>query len=68
MQQCRSNEYVNEAMLMTRKLAKTWGLTRGMMYFISTLAVAGEMKRTKADDNGYTIWPKAPTAKRWLYP
>jgi hypothetical protein len=29
MQQCRSNEYVKEAMLMTRKLAKTWGLTKG---------------------------------------
>jgi hypothetical protein len=40
---------------MIRKLAKTLGFAVGMMFFISTLAVAGEMTCTKADDKGCTM-------------
>jgi hypothetical protein len=40
---------------MIRKFAKTLGLTVGMMFCIATLAVAGEMTCTKADDKGCTM-------------
>ena len=40
---------------MLRKLAKTVGLTVGMMFFSSVLAFAGDMTCTKADEKGCTM-------------
>lgn len=40
---------------MIRKLAKTLGFAVAVMCVVSTLAVAGEMTCTKADDKGCTM-------------
>jgi hypothetical protein len=40
---------------MLRKLVKTLGCTVAVMFVVSTLAVAGEMTCTKADEKGCTM-------------
>ena len=47
---------------MIRKLAKTLGFAVAVLFVVSTLAGAGEMTCTKADDKGCTM-AKGPDGK-----